>query len=255
MTRYLLVGILALPAAAFGQARSPAPYPSFSRAPQDRGRLSINAGLESASGFTSTTATPLYLETETINSSYSIPPGVFVDGEVIVRVRRRGFAVGAAVSTFTKSDAASVTGSIPHPFLFNTPRAISGTTSPLERSETAVHMLAAFISTSKRRDIVIAGGPSFFHVTQDLVGDVTYTEGYPYDTAVFSGATASKSSASSVGLNVGVDVGVKLSKSFGVGGLVRYSRAGLTLPLAKTTSGVSIDAGGVQAGGGVRLYF
>ena len=254
MTRYVLIAVLVFPVAAFGQVRPCFPF-TRTQAPQDRARISINAGVESVSTFTSTTTTPLYLESETINSSYSIPPGVFVDGEVIVRVRRRGFAIGAAVSTLTKSDAASVTGTIPHPFLFNTPRAISGTTSPLERSETAVHMLAAFISTSKRRDIVIAGGPSFFHVTQDLVGDVAYTDAYPYDTAVFSGAIASKSSASAIGVNVGVDIGVKLSKSFGVGGIVRFSHAGLTLPLAKTTSGVSTDAGGVQAGGGVRLYF
>jgi hypothetical protein len=258
LTRYLLFGVLALPAAAFAQARPPAsrPAPIRAKAPDDRARISINLGMESAiPTFTSTTTPSVYQETATVNASYRVPAGVFVDGGVIVRVGRSGFGLGAAVSSFTKSETASVTGTIPHPFFFNTPRAVSGTTSPLERSETAVHLQAAFIAKSKRRDVVIAGGPSFFNVSHDLVGNVTYTETYPYDTVAFTGATAAKASASKIGFNAGVDIGVKLSRNFGVGGVVRFSRATVNLPLANTTSRVNVDAGGVQAGGGVRFFF
>jgi len=243
LTRYVLFCVLAFPAAVSAQARPAA-------------RVSINLGAESAAGtFTSTTTAPVYQESSTVNASYSLPAGLFVDGGVVVRLGRRGFGVGTAVSWFTRSQAASVTGTIPHPFLFNTPRALSGTTSPLARGETAVHIQAAFVSTSKRRDVVIAGGPSFFHVSQELVGDATYAEAYPYDTTTFTGATVSKASASKLGFHAGVDVGMKLSKRFGVGGAVRFSRAMLNLPLARTTSGVNVDAGGLQAGGGVRLFF
>jgi hypothetical protein len=257
LTRYVLL-FLALPTAAFAQARPAAPRPAAVRAktPEDRALVSINVGIEAGGAtFTSTTTPPVYQESAAINTSYNIPAGVFVDGGVIVRVGRRGFGVGVAVSSFTKSQTASVTGTIPHPFFYNTPRALSGTTSPLDRSETAVHMQAAFVATSKRRDVVIAGGPSFFNVRQDLVGDVTYTETYPYDTVAFTGATASKASASTIGFNAGIDIGVKLSKKFGVGGLVRFSRATVNVPLAKSTSGVKVDAGGMQAGGGVRFFF
>jgi len=150
-----------------------------------------------------------------------------------------------------------VTGSIPHPFFFNTPRALSGTTSPLERSETAMHIQAAYVrlSKSKRIDVAIAGGPTFFTVSQELAADVTYTDAYPYDTLTFTGATSSKVSQTKVGFNAGVDIGWKLSDSFGVGGLVRFSRASLTFPLANTASGVSTTVGGLHAGGGVRFWF
>ncbi len=258
MTRYVLFWLLAFPAAALGQARPAAPRPAPIRAKtqEDRARVSINLGIElGTAAFTSATSAPVYQEPSTLNTSYNVPAGLIVDGGLVVRVGRRGFGVGAAVSSFARSQPASVTGAIPHPFFFNTPRTLVGTTSPLARRETVLHAQAAFVSRSKRRDIVVAGGPSFFHVSQELVADVTYAEAYPYDTVAFSGATIAKASASAIGFNAGVDVGVKLSKAFGVGGLVRFSRAMVNLPLARTTAGVNLDAGGVLAAAGVRVFF
>ena len=180
--------------------------------------------------------------------------GTFVDGGVLIRLRGV-FGVGAAVSSFTTSQTAAVTGTIPHPFFFNTLRPISGTTSPVERSETAIHIQAGYVISSKRVDVAITGGPTFFNVSQDLVADAMYTETYPYDTATFSAATISKASETTLGFNAGIDVGVKLSKNVGVGGLIRFSRASVNFPLPRTTSGVATDIGGVQFGGGVRFFF
>ncbi len=241
--RLVLIAILAFPAAARAQWT-------------DHARISINAGVDqqAATSFTGTTAKPVYAETATINTSYAVPNGQFFDGGVLIRVKG-GFGVGAAVSAFSKSGAASVTGSIPHPFFFNTPRAISGTTSPLERRETAVHVQAAYVISSRRIDVAVAGGPTLFTVSQDLVADVAYSETYPYDTATFSSATISKVSATKLGFNAGADVGIKLSRNVGVGGLIRYSRASMNWPLPNAPSGVTADVGGVQAGGGVRFYF
>jgi len=210
--------------------------------------------LPSATTFSAATTKTVYLETSTINTAYSVPKGQFFDGGVLIRVAG-GFGVGATVSSFTKSQAATVTGTIPHPFFFITPRAISGTTSALERSETGVHIQAAYVISAPRVDVAISGGPTFFNVSQDLVADVAYSETYPYDAVTFTSATVTKVSATKIGFNAGVDVGVKLSKNFGVGGLVRFSRASVNLPLPNTTSGVSADVGGVQAGGGVRFFF
>jgi len=222
----------------------------------DRARVSINVGVEqpAATTFSTSTTKPVYLETATITTAYSVPKGQFFDGGVLVRVRGH-FGVGVAVSAFTKSDAASVSGAIPHPFLFNTLRPITGSTSPLERSETAVHIQAAYVITSGKIDVAISGGPSFFNAGQDLAADVTYTEAYPYDTASFAGATVSKASATSAGFNAGADVGYKLSKSVGVGGLIRFSRGSVVFPLANTASGVSANVGGLQAGAGIRFFF
>ena len=232
--------------------------PSVARAQTgwtDHARVSINFGVQpSSTTFAASTTKPVYAETATFNTSYGVSKGQLFDGGVLIRVAG-GFGVGVAVSSFSKSQAAEVTGSIPHPFFFNTPRSISGTTGALQRSELVAHIQAAYMISSKRVDVAISGGPSFFNVSQDLVGDVTYTEAYPYDTATFASATITKVSATKIGFNAGADIGIKVSKNVGVGALVRFSRASMSFPLAGTASGVAADAGGLQVGGGVRFFF
>ena len=101
----------------------------------------------------------------------------------------------------------------------------------------------------------VSVGPSWFHVTQDLVTGITFTERYPYDTATFAAASTVRAAADSVGVNAGVDVAVKLSKNIGIGGLVRYSHTSVEFPLPGAATSPKSDAGGIQAGGGIRLYF
>jgi hypothetical protein len=55
------------------------------------------------------------------------------------------------------------------------------------------------------------------------------------------------------GYNVGVDVSYYFAEHAGVGGLIRYAPAVLDLPTPGGT--VEIEAGGLQAGGGVRFRF
>jgi hypothetical protein len=221
----------------------------------DRARVSVNVGVQLSSiTFTGTTTKPVYLETATINTAYGVPKGVLVDGGILFRLVGN-LGVGVAVSTFAKQQDATVSGSIPHPFFFNTPRSISGTAPGLRRTELITHIQAAYIISTRRMDIAVAGGPSFFNVSQDLVSDVTFTETYPYDTATFGTAPTARVTVNKVGFNAGVDVGVKFSRSLGVGGLVRFSRVSVSFPLAGSASGVSSDAGGLQVGAGVRFYF
>jgi hypothetical protein len=221
----------------------------------DRARVSINGGTQpSSTTFSSTTTSPLNAETSTFNTTYTVPTGPLFDGGILVRLKGN-FGVGVALSSFNKGKDASVAGSIPHPFFFNTPRTINGTAGSLERTEFAAHIQAAYVIPSSRFDIVISGGPTVFNVKQDLVSSATFTETYPYDTATFGTATTTKATGTKLGFNAGVDVGVRLSRNFGVGALLRFSRASLTLPLTGSSSGVSVDAGGLQVGGGVRFYF
>ena len=100
----------------------------------------------------------------------------------------------------------------------------------------------------------MGAGPSWFNVNQDLVTDVAYTELYPYDAAAFSSATVSRATKSKVGYNVSADVGLRLSRNVGVGGIVRFSRASLDLVAANATT-AKVDAGGLQVGGGLRVFF
>jgi hypothetical protein len=221
---------------------------------REKVRVSVDVGAQvSSTTFTTTTTSPLYLETSTITTSYTVPKGKLFDGGILYRVSR-SFGVGVAISSYREGRDATVTGSIPHPFFFTTPRSLSGTAS-VERSELAGHIQAAYVMTTKRYDVVISGGPTIFRVSQDLVSNAVYAETYPYDTVAFTSATTVDAKRTKVGFNVGVDVGYRLSRKLGVGGLVRFSRATLSFPLAGSAANVEVDAGGLQVGGGVRFYF
>ena len=58
---------------------------------------------------------------------------------------------------------ADVSASIPHPFLFNAPRTVTGTVADVPRQEFALHMDAAWVVPAGRKtQIAIFGGPSYF---------------------------------------------------------------------------------------------
>lgn len=220
----------------------------------DHARVSVNFGVQPTSTtFTGDTTRPVYLETSTITTTYGVANGQLFDGGILVRVAR-SFGVGVAVSSFSKRQDASVAGTIPHPFFYNTPRSISGTVST-QRKEVVAHIQAAYVIVSNRLDVAVSGGPSIFSISQDLLSDVTYSELYPYDAATFVAGTVVNDKATKVGFNVGTDVGFKISRNLGVGGLVRFARASLSLPLTGSAAGVNVEAGGVQVGGGLRLFF
>ena len=74
------------------------------------------------------------------------------------------------------------------------------------------------------------------------------------DTAAFKSATTKDATASATGYNAGADVYWMFSRNAGVGGLVQIARARVKAPTGDGRT-VSIDAGGVQAGGGLRFVF
>src|SRR6185369_15637755 len=108
-----------------------------------------------------------YAETATITTEYKNARGLTFDSGILFRLAGN-VGVGATLSTFGKRSDASITGSIPHPFFFNTPRTITGTATP-QRAETVVHIQAAYVVVSKKWDVAISAGPSIFSINQDLV--------------------------------------------------------------------------------------
>ena len=92
----------------------------------------------------------------------------------------------------------------------------------------------------------------------ELIGftttEVLFAQTYPYDTATFTSATNTEQSESKVGFHAGADVAVYFSDTIGVGWLARFSRA--TVDFTSPDGGtVSVDAGGFQTGGGLRIRF
>jgi len=221
----------------------------------DKARINIDVGVQpSSSTFTGTNNNPVYNETATLTTNYTVPNGQFFDGGVILRVSG-GFGVGVAASGFIRHDQAFISGAIPHPLLLNHPRPISGTSSSLEHDEIVGYIDAAYVLTVSRLDLAVSAGPAFFTVNQDLVSNVTFTDVPPYNSVGFTGSAVTRAGATALGFNAGIDVGIKLSKYVGIGGILRYSKASVTFPLENSTAGVHTDVGGAQAGGGLRLYF
>ena len=170
----------------------------------------------------------------------------------------RQLVVGASYSQLSKSDATVVTGTVPHPILFNADRTIDTHALALSHRERATHIYAAWrvqIGQGDRLDVSIFAGPSYFNVTQSLVTDVGVEEagGPPFAAVQVTQISAAEHTRNVWGGHVGVDVTYMPATFVGVGGFVRFSGGSVDLPSSSGTA--SLTVGGLQAGGGLRLRF
>ena len=246
----LIVGGM-VPVHAQGSARAPVRRPKG----EPRVTLAVSAGVQAAAGALSDQITiDRNVETETIEVTYPHQPGVLIDVGGRVRVWQR-LGVGIAMGHVTGEGTADVSASVPHPFFFNQPRTVTGKQAGMAREETALHVQVQYtVPAAKRVRIVLGAGPSRIKLTQDVVDEITITEAYPYDAAAFGSAATKGATASVTGFNAGVDVTWHLSRSFGFGGLVRYTRADADLDVRPGHT-LAAKAGGAQAAAGIRVAF
>jgi hypothetical protein len=224
-------------------------------AAQDRVRVDISAGQQTTTTQFSQAGTfEEFLENASFNVANKVKTDAFYDAGFNVRLWR-SLSAGVALSYFTKADSAAVQATIPHPFFFDRPRAISGQGTGLKRTETGVHIVAAWtVPVTDRFELTFSGGPSVFQLQQDLIQRVSYSQSYPYDAAQFTGVTSQRIKGQAVGGHVGADVTWKLSRHLGIGTAVRYSRATFDASIGSSDS-TPFDVGGFHAGGGLRLMF
>ena len=147
----------------------------------DRVRVSVNGGVQLSSiGFdTSAEKTGAHLESAVIGALYDATHGLAIDGGASVRLAR-DIGVAVTVSSFMQEHDAAVSAAIPHPFFFRTPRTITGTAASLRHDELVTHLQGTYtLYPSRRVDVLLSAGPSFFHVRQDVVTDIAFTDTYP----------------------------------------------------------------------------
>jgi hypothetical protein len=221
----------------------------------DRGYVGVDGGAQvTTTSFQSTFTFTAHAEEGRFAAGYKIATGPVVSARGGIRLWRN-LAVGVGVTAFSRTGNADVSAEIPHPFYFNQFRSVSGTASGLKRNEVAVSLDVGWRTVLGRRiDMMVFGGPAFFTVKQDLATQVRFSESYPYDTASFVGADSKSTKASVVGFSAGVDVSCMITKSVGFGAIVRISHARAQLSPASGQT-IRVDAGGVQAGGGLRVRF
>lgn len=219
-----------------------------------RGFISINGGYQaSTTEFDDSFTFSAHQETGTTRVTYPIDAGPIFDAGGGVRLWK-GLGVGLAVSRFTIDSTVQASSSIPHPFFPERHREVSGEAGDIRREETGIHVQAQYSIPLGRLHLTLMAGPSVLQVSQAMVIDVNYSEEYPYDTAAFAGVDTTSKKGSKAGFNAGADVRWMFSRSFGVGGVVRFSRATIDLDEIDGRT-VSVDAGGVQAGVGIRIGF
>jgi hypothetical protein len=220
-----------------------------------KGFISINGTYEvNSNDFRDSSTIHENVEDGQLSTDYQIKggPAINIAGGATLW---RHFGLGVGVSRVSHPTGTTLTASVPHPFFFNRARTVNGTIVDLSRKELAVHVQARGVfPVTPRLDVMLFGGPSFFRVTQGVVTDFSYLENYPYDSASFDAAVTTTAKKSKVGFNAGGDVAFFFSRQVGVGFTAQFDRTSVDLPSA---SGGTIDvrAGGMQAGGGLRLRF
>lgn len=219
------------------------------------GYVSANGAYQGTSTeFTNQITFPLNAETADLDAGFDVGAGPAIDINGGVRLWK-GLTVGVGVTSFRDAGSARVSARLPHPFFFNRPREVGGDTGGFKRRERAVHVQAGWmIPAGRRASVLLFAGPSFFTVKQDLVQSVQFTESYPYDAASFTGVIKERDKQSEVGYHAGADVTVLIARGFGIGGVIRYSRATVNVQAVENQA-VSIELGGLHAGVGVRVRF
>lgn len=218
--------------------------------------LALNGGYQSSSQtFSDTRSDAFFAETATWTGDYRVKGAPVYGAEAGVRLWRNLGAM-IAFSRFENTQAATFSGTVPHPFFFERDRAFSGEATGLTRTEQAVHAgLSMMIPAGRRLQVILSAGPSFLTVKQDLAEDIEYAEEYPYDEATYEGAVIRNVSGSTTGFNVGADVGYFFTRAFGLGASVRMTSAQIDMTSPANDSTLSVDAGGMQAGFGLRFRF
>jgi hypothetical protein len=244
--------------AAFALAVAPAAAAAGSAPAASRHRtgvitLSVSAGGQTpAASLTDRFGLERNVETATVDVRYPGSAGTLFDGGVALQLGKK-IAAGVSVSRVGGSGSATVDASIPHPLLFQQPRAIGGNQDGIRRAEMGVHLQFHYTVVTKRRlMVVVSAGPSWLAIEQDLVDDVRYDETYPYDAATFRSAPARRSKASAAGINAGADVRWMFNRHFGIGGLVRLTRGSADLDTTDNRR-IRVHPGGLQAATGLRV--
>lgn len=239
-------------------ASTAAAQSGVSRPWQDRAYVNFNFGFETEEAQISETRNfTLYEEPARVSSALFIEADSIIDFSAGMRVWRN-LSVGVGYSVQSTSGSGEISGSLPHPLFFDRPRLFDDEIDNVDREEAGTHLIIGWtLPFSDKLDVMVAGGPSFFRLHQDVVSGVNAAEtGSPFTTVLVDPVITDRA-ASAWGINVGVDATYILVAQgrvrIGAGGFVRYAGANAELQLSAET--VESKVGGMQFGGGLRVRF
>jgi len=225
---------------------------------QERLRIAANVGQQASTTTVSQEQSfDRYFEQGSFTFERSIPQSLVYDFGAMVRVWR-GLYTGGAFSVFDQTGAGTVTARVPHPLQFNKPRTTTGEIADVNRREYGQHIAVGWaIPASGGLDFILSGGPSFFMTQQLFVTRLNLSlqdEVFPFEELAFPRADTETLRETVMGYNAGVDMTWRMNKRIGLGLLVRYS-TGKKEFIPSGGLPVEVTAGGLHAGGGLRILF
>ena len=221
----------------------------------DIGLVSINFGYQTGDrSFRQGLSSPQFDEVAEYSIDHGSSAGPLVDVSGGVRMWR-SLAAGFGFTSFKVSSTVDGTGTVPHPLFFDRPRNIAFRQSVGDHTQLGFHFQALYlIPLTDRVDVSIFGGPSVFRVEQDLVTAVGTTEANaPFDSVSVSDVETLGVTETGFGGHVGADVTYMFTERWGGGFFVRYAGGSVDVPVEGGTA--SLDVGGFQTGGGLRVRF
>ncbi|PWT79874.1 MAG: hypothetical protein C5B57_13140 [Blastocatellia bacterium] len=203
------------------------------------------AGQLDESDFETTFSQSVYSQTASAATTATVGRGVMFDISGGYRVYR-DIAVAVGYSHFGKTAHTKGVASIPNPLFFDQPATVSFDTTNVDRTDNSVYVLAVwFLPINAKTDVAISIGPSFTHVSQDLIAGMDIPAGTQAATPIIQ-----RESGTAAGINVGVDGTYLFTKRYGAGVFIRYNGGSVDLDSAS-----DVKAGGFQIGIGGRLRF
>ena len=229
--------------------------------------VDANVGVAIAAQDTFTMSAPVdrFVEPAEVAAHYRLPRAPSFDVGAGVMITRT-IGSGASFDASMHEHAAELRAQLPHPLFADAAATDVAETDPvMQRIERSLSLHAMVVVAQTRRlRLRVFGGPIRYRVEQDAVDAITYNHIYfvrqPTNIVQLTGFDYARVDGSGWGGHVGADASLFLTRIFGVGVFAKYDRGRVALdnPLAAGLGHpdrVTITAGGLQVGGGVRLKF
>ena len=208
--------------------------------------VDVNLGVQAASRTFVVEAMPIvYNETAILSTSHKVGSGVLFDLSGGYRVWR-DLSIALGYNYADGSADAQMTAAVPHPLFHDRRVETTTTVDSVKHSENVFHVQAVWtMPVTDKMDASFSFGPSFIHVSQDVVNNITVEPGTQNATAA-----PETQSDTATGFQIGADLSYLLNPRYGVGGFIRYVGGSVDLPSVE-----NLKLGGFQIGGGARFRF
>jgi hypothetical protein len=197
-------------------------------------------------------------ESAHFSADYASTRGPLFEIGMGTRVWRR-LGVGGTFTYLKRSSTGSFDLTVPSLIAGNRPLDLSGSVPSLDRREVGVHFQALYpIVLGKQSRLMLSAGPSIFHTRQDLVRSVEFDTLPGLTTLKFDQVFVTGATKTVAGFNVGADITWNFARHLAVATVTRYSRASVTLDpgsVSGISRSVTLNAGGLHIGGGMRVRF